>query len=169
MSLSAPPCCSLFVPVPGSEQLAPVKELNLWNAISLEKVNPLPLSTSIHPYSPSFFPCTIAPLSHQVFPRICSSTCLVGLRLRLDILSEINKRVGFCLACALHASKQHFAVLAVQGNTADMWNKQGAINCGTQAEIHHKLSYKFNFVNCQSVPPPGNNRWYTTHLAQSNK
>lgn len=166
MSLSAPPRCSLFVPVPGSEQLAPVKELNFWSAISLEKVNPLPLSTSIHLYSPSFFPCTIAPLSHQVFPRICSWTCLVGLRLRLDILSEINKRVGFCLAWCSTCQQ---TTLRCIGGAADMWNKQGAINCGTQAEIHHKLSYKFNFVNCQSVPPPGNNRWYTTHLAQSNK
>lgn len=73
MSLSAPPRCSLFVPVPGSKQLALVKkELHLWNAILVEKVNLPPLSASIHltplslslpPPSPFslFFPLSVFP------------------------------------------------------------------------------------------------------------
>ncbi len=58
MSLSAPPRCSLFVPVPGSEQLALVKkELHLWNAILVKQVNLLPLFAyiTLYPLPSSFF------------------------------------------------------------------------------------------------------------------
>lgn len=146
MSLSAPPRCSLFVPVPGSEQLALVKELHLWNAISVEQVNVLPLSASIHLYpslllfpSLSLFPHSLFSPCHSLsFPP--SNLRGISLYLQLSMLrraqgeawhslstiQSISERVFlyFCLPrCSTCQQTTTLTVLAVRGNTANARNK----------------------------------------------
>lgn len=145
MSLSAPPCCSLFVPVPGSAQLALVKkELRLWNAFFFlaEQVNLLPISFTYstlllflsHPVLISL-PSPL-PLTSEVFPCICMQ---LGRAQAWHFPSEVQsiREQSSVYRAALHASQQHLAVLAVRGNTGDVWNEQGTINCGTGPGIYH--------------------------------
>lgn len=110
MSLSAPPRCSLFVPVPGSEQLALVKkELHFSDAISVEQVNLPPLFTSIHLYAThllqpppgSFF---LLPLSHSYLRGI-------SLYLQLNMFHRAQGEAWHSLSTVQSISKQAFSLL----------------------------------------------------------
>lgn len=155
MSVSAPPRCSLFVPVPRSEQLALVKkELHLWNAISVEQVNLLPLSASIHLYPTlllSFFclfphslSLALLPQRYFLVPAAKHVSWSSGWGLTFSLNRSINKWAGLSLLVFTSA----VLYMPANSNTSPHWpcegtrsryarNKQGAINCGTGAEIHH--------------------------------
>lgn len=134
MSLSAPPRCSLFVPVPRSEQLAFVKkELHLWNAISVEQVNLLPLFASIHLYpTPLLFPShTLCSLSFSLFS--LSYFRGISLYLQLNMFRRAQGEAWHSLWTVQSISERAFlwllftAVLYMpaNNNTSPYWQCKG--------------------------------------------
>lgn len=116
MSLSAPTRCSLFIPGPGSKQLALVKkELHLWNTFF-----PFFFSRASQ-FAASFFSpiCQSLSLSFLLFSRLPLRYFLVSAAVSQSSGStvsrrcSINTRAGFCLPSCSY--------MPANSNTSQYW------------------------------------------------
>lgn len=170
MSLSAPPRCSLFVPALGTKQLALVKkelqflkhyfagESQFAAPHHITSLLPDPPPLLLPPRAP--FPPPFLYVLHQRYFLVLAdqhaahgSGCEVRQSLRTN--SSINRRARRAsLPLCVPANSGHASPHRRREGTQPLrkGTNKGPLTGGTGAEIHHTPSYKFNLVNCQSMP-----------------
>lgn len=149
MSILAAPRCCRFVPQPGTEQLALLKGERQFFKRSFVMVS-WQAAGPIYGFLPFCTPLLSQP--HQTKPLFTSPTSVFLLLANQH--AQPNQGVTFSSASCLLLPLTCQQTAVVPGQAAAKGNKQGAINIGGAAapKIHHAQSYKFNLVNCQSMP-----------------